>query len=71
MTAFLEYDSKRGVLYVHSMAYGTTLVRVCGLPKDMELGPGRLLDITIRGKRCWVQLSGTINSMERIPSCQK
>jgi hypothetical protein len=40
----LQIDRERGVLYVHSMINGITVLRICGLAKPVPDGP---IDITI------------------------
>ncbi len=42
--AQIEIDHERGVIYVHSMKTGRTILRICQLPKIPETD--ELLDIT-------------------------
>ncbi len=47
----IEYDSNRGVIYVHHPA-GWSILRICGVPKDLSFydqktGSPRLTDICI------------------------
>lgn len=46
----LEWDKRRGVLYVHNKETGTTVLRVCSLPKALEKStlrtPGNMIDVT-------------------------
>jgi hypothetical protein len=48
----LEYDLDRGVLYIHHQTTGTTVLRICGLPKQLPLAPifaiPPLLDINLQ-----------------------
>lgn len=43
----LEWDKRRGVLYIHNKETGATVIRINGIPPTtMMLTPGNLLDIT-------------------------
>ena len=45
----LEIDAERGVIYFHSNKTGTTILRICRLPKpipEVDTESGALLDIT-------------------------
>jgi len=46
----IEWDTWRGVLYVHNKDTGRTTLRICGLPKTKGIGANLddgLIDITI------------------------
>lgn len=44
----LELDTYRGVLYIHNKETGTTILRICRLPKDINLQTDLgQLDITL------------------------
>ena len=56
--AVLEIDPKRGVIYVHSKETGTTLLRICSLPKPIPDPTviGGMLDITHMFGTNWDQV---------------
>ena len=45
----LEYDLRRGVLYVHNKETGATVLRICGIETVHDLtSPGVMLDVNLR-----------------------
>lgn len=51
----LEIDHDRGVIYFHSVKSGTSVLRICGLPKPIP-NDKDLLDINLEHAVCsWVE----------------
>lgn len=45
--AKVEWHVERGVLYVHSKEWGSSIIRISGIPDVFRLRPGSLLDINM------------------------
>lgn len=53
----VEWDQRRGVLYVNNKDDGTTVVRISGLPVARDsavLGSGQMIDIRADEHKCAV-----------------
>jgi hypothetical protein len=54
----LEWNRECGVLYIHHLETGCTVLHICGLrrrPIPDPIMPGQPIDVTIRDGRAYVQ----------------